>query len=49
MQKKKSKKSWLKHQPRACNCFYCEGNWFARFLIKTRVRQKFFKNERIEN
>jgi hypothetical protein len=45
MQKKKSKKSWQRHQKQYCFCYICEGNWFARFLLKTRVRQKFFKNE----
>lgn len=45
MQKKKSKKSWKRHQPHPCGCFICEGNWMARFLQRTRVRKKFFKNQ----
>lgn len=50
MQKKKSKKSWLRNNlgRYCCNCHYCTGDWFKRFLEKTRVRQKFFKNEKID-
>jgi hypothetical protein len=43
MQKKKSKKSWRRNQKIVCDCFYCTGNWFARFITKTRVRRKFQK------
>jgi hypothetical protein len=45
MLKKTSKKSWKKHNGYPCEpgCFICEGNWFARFINRTRVRNKFFK------
>jgi hypothetical protein len=44
MKKKMKKKSWQKHNIKSCNCFHCEGNWFQRLVIKTRVRDKFFKS-----
>lgn len=50
MLKKYNKKSWLRNNPPRyeCGCFHCTGNWFKRFLLKSRVRKKFFKNIKYE-
>lgn len=45
--KNNTKKSWrIKNQRYICDCFMCEGNWYKRFLEKTRSRSKDIKYAR---
>jgi len=44
MQKKKSKKSWIRHQKQYCFCYHCVGAFFERMIKRTRVRKKFSKH-----
>jgi hypothetical protein len=43
MEKKKSKKSWRKHQKQYCFCFHCTGDYLSRLFSRTRIRKKFSK------
>lgn len=43
MEKKRKKKSWLRHQRRYCFCYYCLGD-DKRLIRKTRSRKKYLKH-----